>query len=388
MDALSKMRKAAVTLPSWEQVNILRDPPKSIHTRKKERVEAGDVTHQIREMNDRINDAIRYYPTGVNPMVSVSYGNTGGASRLSSGQNVMAHNPYKVMREGAFRPPMFRQEDILPLSRQKRRATAVQTRPGVDVANFHSKNLTEKSIDTNTVRGTIRPTTTRDIAGRAVETYVGNTVLDPLAFSVITSLKGTSGYTAYDNIDYRDADRFLQEKPLTSVLTKGYTVQVFDTTSRVMSEVRLPEKSLDDIVATAQSGGHIQLDGPNGQPIKLKEYTYKVVKAPKTNKDVFLIEFSDPDIELERNVPLHSVNARIMGRTSENPNVLEPILENNRPIVSAFATPGIITGINTDRSIKAAESLLLGGFAGKPSVPTVMTNELPKLQGRKIVTRY
>ena len=184
MDALSRMNKAPVTLPSWEQVNILRDPPSSIHTRKKERVSEGDVTHNIREMKDRTSDNILRFARGQNPMVSVSYSDHGGNK-----SGVEASNPYKVMRDGAFRPPMFRPiEDLQPLSRQKFERPARQTAKSVNVANFQFKNLSEQTIDKEVLRGSIVPRTTRNIAGQAVETYVGNTILDPLQYSVATQV--------------------------------------------------------------------------------------------------------------------------------------------------------------------------------------------------------
>ena len=45
------------TLPSWDRPTILREPPKSIHTKKKERVEMGDVTYMIRNDDSRINES-------------------------------------------------------------------------------------------------------------------------------------------------------------------------------------------------------------------------------------------------------------------------------------------------------------------------------------------
>ena len=54
---------------------------------------------------------LNVYARGVNPMVSVSYQNYGsGAGSVKL--------PYRIMKDGAFRPPIKTIEELLPLSRQ------------------------------------------------------------------------------------------------------------------------------------------------------------------------------------------------------------------------------------------------------------------------------
>ena len=79
----------ATTLPSVESwgtnMNILRDPPKSIHTRRIDKVgETSSITEMIDASGDRAAEAILVYPRGVNPMVGVSYGNNGGGGQTGS----------------------------------------------------------------------------------------------------------------------------------------------------------------------------------------------------------------------------------------------------------------------------------------------------------------
>ena len=124
-----------VTLPSVEtwgtNMNILRDPPKSIVTRKIDKVgEDSAITEMIDESGNRACEAINVYARGVNPMVSVSYsnyGNNGGGgmagsltglsdsfTRLSGAVNgAQASLPYKPMNGGAFRPPVRTQEETI-----------------------------------------------------------------------------------------------------------------------------------------------------------------------------------------------------------------------------------------------------------------------------------
>jgi hypothetical protein len=101
--------------------HIIRDPPKAIYTYRKDKVEDTQDAYLEGGMGDRLEEKIRVYPTGVNPMVSVSYQNSGGGTQASL--------PYKIMRDGDFRPPIRRQEDLLPLSRLPRHITSVVVAP-------------------------------------------------------------------------------------------------------------------------------------------------------------------------------------------------------------------------------------------------------------------
>jgi hypothetical protein len=123
-DCLVTSRK--VTLPSVEMwgtnMNILKDPPKSLYTRRIDKV--GDTQQVLlaqEASGDRIAECINVYARGVNPMVSVSYdnnsNNAGARGSIISNFNTSVKLPYKPE---VFHPPVFRQEDLMPLSRQPR----------------------------------------------------------------------------------------------------------------------------------------------------------------------------------------------------------------------------------------------------------------------------
>lgn len=110
-----------VTLPSVEMwgtnMNILRDPPKSIYTRRIDKVtDTQQITLQEADANDRRLENIKVYARNVNPMVGVSYNNYGNTSKQGSGQK-QATLPYKVEN---VRPPLLSQYDLQPLSRLPR----------------------------------------------------------------------------------------------------------------------------------------------------------------------------------------------------------------------------------------------------------------------------
>ena len=133
------------TLGGWQQVHIYKDPPASVHTRKYEPVSEGDVLHNLRDSDvgsSRLAEAVMYLPRGVNPMVDVEYGNAGGnGARTTHIHQPQVGNPYKAFRDGAFRPPLFTQDMLQPLSRQRYLNPAVVTNP-VLPAGSQMANLT------------------------------------------------------------------------------------------------------------------------------------------------------------------------------------------------------------------------------------------------------
>ena len=129
--------RGKVSLPSvdnWgSNLNILKDPPKSIHTRSKTLVGSNnDIIDEVGDSGNRIGEYINVYARGVNPFVSVSYSNnnTGLNSNGRVSNQGQAKLPYRIMRDGAFRPPVLSQEDLLPLSRLPRVKTEAKTNAG------------------------------------------------------------------------------------------------------------------------------------------------------------------------------------------------------------------------------------------------------------------
>ena len=130
--AIQYPKNEHITLPSIEgfngTLNILRDPPKSVFTKRIDKVQDTDLlTKLIDGSGDRV-DGISVYARGVNPMVSVSYDNNSNnaGSYVKGGQSFL---PYRIMDKGAFRPPIRTQYDLLPLSRQPRAWFQALTKP-------------------------------------------------------------------------------------------------------------------------------------------------------------------------------------------------------------------------------------------------------------------
>lgn len=137
--AVQYPKSTHVTLPSVEQwaqnTNILKDPLKSITTRRVDKVgQTQNITQLVDDSGDRICEGINVYQRGVNPMVSVSYENNGGNAGIagnptSYSNRPAARMPYPAFQGGAFRPPVRTERDLMPLSRQPRAWFGTVTAP-------------------------------------------------------------------------------------------------------------------------------------------------------------------------------------------------------------------------------------------------------------------
>ena len=121
----SLINSGKVTLPSvddWSSnLNIMKDPPKSIMTRRRDKVgENSDMLKMI-DNSDRSSEAILRFARGVNPSVSVSYSNNGLSTQGFN--NLQSKLPYTINKDGDFKPPVQAPQDLLPLSRLPRNTT-------------------------------------------------------------------------------------------------------------------------------------------------------------------------------------------------------------------------------------------------------------------------
>jgi hypothetical protein len=192
------------TLPSvesWSTNNsILRDPPKSIMTRKIDKVsDTSSITQFAEESGDRVSEMISVYARGVNPMVSVSYGNEGNTfttGNLVGSQNKQAYLPYRIMKDGQFTPPpayAITPQLLLPLSRKPHESVLnVFAQPSsVDF----SKKLIEGSDNYRTIKNamnvSVRPTATINLGKEIVEPFeIKYIIKNPVKFD---SRAGVSG---------------------------------------------------------------------------------------------------------------------------------------------------------------------------------------------------
>jgi hypothetical protein len=173
------------TLPSVDAYNgnneITRDPHKSIFTTKKYKInDHSEITEDIDGSGDRICEVIKKYPRGINQFVTVDYSNNGtngGQNRQTSGGtsgSVEAYLPYRVMRDGAFRPPVRGPKELLPLSRQARLWTPITSTPGYIKQNIECAASNNKAPRRQIVQTPIQ-TQTRPVLSKRLDTPLDST---------------------------------------------------------------------------------------------------------------------------------------------------------------------------------------------------------------------
>jgi hypothetical protein len=192
-------------------MNILRDPPKSITTRRIDKVfENNDITDLVEDSGDRICDGINVYARGVNPMVSISYDNNSNNAGMSGNatsfsNRTQARLPYPAFQGGAFRPPIYTQRDLLPLSRLPRAWFGTTSTPGfVDFSKTQQKPNDYRAIKDMLNIYDVKPNKTANIEKPIIENFkMLNAINDRhINIDVNSGYNGTylSTYTK-DNVD-------------------------------------------------------------------------------------------------------------------------------------------------------------------------------------------
>jgi hypothetical protein len=247
IDFPRKLKGYYAGLPSRDNIHIYRDPPKSIYTRKKERVEFGDVKSFIEDDVTRYSDGIRKFQGGVNPSVRISYQNSGGGQKLMSSSNLEAKNPYKVIKDDAFRPPMFRQEDLLPLSRMNRPYTNRPGAPGIR-GSFSDCGLAE-SIDKQPVQAATSvivagspelPPSRSYIISTPIETCVDHNIKFDKNYETINHPKSSSVKAEYFDDEFAKNIQHTQ-------LSNGHLPSQANKNSLVKASSSMPGTSLQDL---------------------------------------------------------------------------------------------------------------------------------------------
>lgn len=437
-----------ITLPSVDtwgtNMNILKDPPKSIHTRKIDKVgQTSDITTMIDDAGDRACEAIRQYSLGVNPMVSVSYnnyGNNGGqrSGGLQSNGGRQAFMPYTVGNDGAFRPPVIRQEDILPLSRMPRVWTTAMTKPGF--ADFSKKIRTcgtaadTKEVKTSTLKTFVRPTAvykidkpmsepfeikyviqpaihnsatsgirTMDLTQQEVKKPTKEVSKDPLYASAKANLSqnkhvNNSDFNADPYTHDEVAHAFAQSNKHESkhvhnvnMLTDPYTQDIPHayalSNKRDIRETNKSDKNTDYYIQdTNLIKAHTNVGSKNIQvtsiedvvdmsEVHVKDAINVTCTAPSSGHEK--TDFIHEDIVLNRILPEHEARTNITSNMRKNlQHDKEHVLERNTPLTQVSVNPRIHK--NTDaptREFRLASKIQPGGYNIPAGIPQLQRNQ-------------
>ena len=357
----SIVNNGKVTLPSVDtwgtNMNIIRDPPKSIMTRRRDKVGENNDMLKMIDNSDRSTDAILRFARGVNPSVSVSYSNSGGLLQNSGKQ---AFLPYTINKDGDFKPPVPAPQDLLALSRLPRNTTFAITNPTMphygkvldnsrnqktsssvkqqiisaqvkpkksyfvqkpfQEAFEQSKNgIYEKILNksansqvksTNrTILNVLEPTKeiNKDIIYAFVDSnkqdnqnFVNNNVFDPNRF-----LQDTNAHSVFSNVKSNSDNHF--EVNLNNIKTKDYNIIEYSTPLKSNNDMKYIhenfelERTLPEYEAN-KNYGNIKGTSYIHDDIEL-ERTLPEYKAKTNYGNIQGTSYIHDDIELERTLP-------------------------------------------------------------------------------------
>ena len=321
--------RSGPSLPAWEQIHIYKEPPKSVFTRKKERVSEADITWMIRPDGpssdpSRINQSIGFYSRGVNPSVEVNYSNLGaGGSKTHSLQQNQAGSLYKVE---VVRPPLYPVESLLPLSRPRTHQNkTVETNPGLpgNVAQNYIADDVDKTeiynaiIEEPTGPGTIQATAYYKIeAPTVMSARYAISNIDNNAYDIFSTPSLPTTANIADNSS-TDASAKVKQEMLLGSIRPNFQIVIYDPSSQSSNEVKASIAEKMNIAVQASVGKPIIINREDGTFIKLKNYNWTTVNS-HVGYDHLVLTIQDPDIKLERNTPLFAVQPSVFMPTDIN----------------------------------------------------------------------
>lgn len=292
----------------------------------------GDVTFMIRNDDSRINEGISYLARGVNPMVDVSYSNYGGnGAKLTSMPTPTATNPYKVVKDGAFRPPIMTQEDLLPLSRMRRPETTATTNPGIStIGGFVSPNLQNK-VDLTSISNAIDVKKINYLSIRPSATFNISLPMDVDVFGDRAIQKNKLTFNHYSNpsTNLFDVPDYLQSTSDKSIVSDAINknnlkvenvianpnLKVYIQNGNDLTEVQGSVKDKINIAVQSRLGKPITINREDGTPIRIKDYISKVVQTNTSGSGgdsiILRLNKNEENIQLLRNMPLHAASASV-----------------------------------------------------------------------------
>lgn len=317
----SLKRHKDVTLPSIEggfgTLNITKDPPKGIHTRRIIKVgEDMDIINKIEGSNDRNNETIQKYGRGINPMVSVSYSNysnNSGSNPLQRSSRVQSSLPVKILHQGAFRPPVNTPRELFPI-------TKFQTKP--------SSIITNKTRDDYSKRVVRESKYMKEINKNNIK---------------ILDVKPTKVYIKQQSLPSMNTDKYIHDN----------IIKVNVNSGKIMKDSTLQNNRISG--REILNRNHYNIDSNKGTT----NYTKNIDTKINTDKFIHDIKLSNVvtnpkinidkndytrNVELNRNIPVYDVSTNLgkQGDSFVNQSrqvSLQPKLQVNHSVSSNASIP-------------------------------------------------
>jgi hypothetical protein len=332
--------RGGVSPVGYEVPHIYKDPPKAIFTRKYEPVNVADVMYMVQSDNPRgdptrINDAIQYFARGVNNMVEIDYGGHGAGSQNTSIHQNQAGSQFKV---DVVRPPMYPVETLVALSRPHIHqnysvATNKSNMTALNGGDNYDKNMVRNMTRPDMISGVVKSTPTLSQMlefGPIVDQYsVKNKIIADKESGVLyttPSLQfigdGEESLRPQNVNQNKIKDTLLKE-----LNTNFSTITIFDPKTNSAIDVTANIKDKNYIAIAAAKGQPITLNTNNGEKVKLKDYTYSVVK-PNIGNTQLVIQVKQPDVVLDRNTPLYSMQSNVQDPLGYNEDLSRTGVDN------------------------------------------------------------
>jgi hypothetical protein len=333
------------TLPSVEGAFgskvIIKDPHKSIHTRKKDKIGSNSDILQEQANSTRIaSEYINMYPRGVNQMVSVMYGNGGQQNGVITTNQLQPKLPYNLGTGGfAFRPPIQTPFDLLPLSRLPRKSTFASSNP--EMRDFSKKmydyeNKELKEIIKNMIITPVTPTCVYKIETPISEPFeIKYTIKNPVKTSAENKPIGTNEKLPEISLSEKYIDRNIK------VINTGQ-LNKSDTTVFVKNSF-LPDTS-----------GYIQ------------DKLHSNIQSSQTKLKPQ--EYINKDIQLNRIIPQHSITTNAFDKNVNKINNTNNkiITTRNTPLTNIQNNTIIPKNVKFDEIVfKLPKKIEVGGYGGQ-----------------------
>lgn len=290
------------SVESWgSNNNILKDPPRSITTRRIDKVfDTAMIDQEIQESGNRVAESIRVYPRGTNVMVGVSFNNSnsnGNRGNIISGQQ--AKLPYRVARDGAFRPPILRPVNLLPLSRLPRNNVTVD--PIAYTADFKRKIICPGAAkDYRAVKNNLTQ----------VETFTNKiqNIRKPIEIAVGQNIQHNKRYASADAQKTQNISRPVQ-------VAVGQNIQDRVHANAETAKIRKIDRAVP--VSVSQNiQNHLKAEGNTN----MRKYDFSLRSIKYTDDSIKgeLIHY-DAQANTSRNIQVRNVEPVIVYQTNERP---------------------------------------------------------------------
>jgi hypothetical protein len=380
-------------MESYEIPHIYREPSKAVFTQKIEKVNEADVQWMIRpdgQYSDptRLNEKIRVYPTGVDPVSKIKYGT----------------NPYKLE---VIRIPEVALEQNVALSRPRlHQNKSVNTNPGIresaSVVDINSKidlyNI-KKLTSKEKVLTQVRPTSSYRIDFMDPEVFridFRNKAIDPNVDYYSVSSGKMMKILTDSNRDANDVKTITQKVQLNNVLAPHSSHKTNENNEQYIKD-KLKEDALYTNNVNAPFSMMKETNGDNDTFINDKISDKVRVLNVQASHSMPTTDVITPDLNLFNKRDLQKVISKQIYRKDDIGNAMEFNTQlnmkqvqnekNSRPTMKEYNTPIMNTDVPVVQRIEKEDMMgrnmgAIPNISARQEDPTMKQNNKSNISFR------